>query len=98
MSLLSWIPKARRNGTAGREQQTIRYAYVSTLEKLGYTDKNMNFNILMTDGRNRNTWSTRVENFLFLPEGSYARKNAKHQEAELRNFLINNINIKAQAL
>ena len=38
----AWINKARRNGKAGRSQQTIRHAYVIILQKLGYTDKNMN--------------------------------------------------------
>ena len=82
----AWINKARRNGKSGRSQQTIRHAYVSTLQKLGYTDKNMNFNIWMFDARDRNIWKKRVESFLSLPEGSYARKNAKYQAAGIRNF------------
>ena len=35
----AWINKARRNGKAGRSQQTIRRAYVCTLQELGYTEK-----------------------------------------------------------
>ena len=82
----AWINKSRRNEKAGRSQHAIRHAYVSILQKLGYTDKKLTFNIWMTDVRNRNISSKRVENFLSLPEGSYARKNARHQAAELRFF------------
>ena len=58
----------------------------------------MIFKAWMTDARNRDVWSKKLENFLSLQEGSYARKNSKYQAAELRNFQINNVNIKAQAL
>ena len=34
MLLEAWIQKSRRNGTAGRSQQTIRHAYVNTLNTL----------------------------------------------------------------
>ena len=69
----AWLPYARRNGTAGRPQQTIRHAYVETLRTLGF--ENNNFETWMTIAKDRKQWSTRVEHFLNLPEGSYNRSN-----------------------
>ena len=43
----------------------------------------------MTDARNREIWSNKIEFYLGLKKGSYSRKNAIHHAAELRNF--NNI-------
>ena len=81
----AWINHSRRNGLSGRSQQTTRHAYVSTLEKLGFSN-NINFNEWMTIARDRKLWGSRVEHFLSLPEGTYSRTNAKHQEAVLREF------------
>ena len=69
----AWLPYARRNGTAGRPQQTIRHAYVETLRKLGF--ENNNFENWMNIAKDRNQWSTCVEHFLDLPKGSYSRSN-----------------------
>ena len=82
----SWIPHSRRNGLAGRAQNTIRNAYACTLSKLGYTEKNLKFKTWMSDARDRNSWSNRVEHFLGLKKGSYCRTNAVHHAAELRNY------------
>ena len=82
----SWIQKPRRNGQAGRAQNTIRHAYASTLSKLGYTDKNCSFKIWMNDARNRKIWSRRVEHFLGLKKGMYSRENAVHHAAGLREI------------
>ena len=40
----------------------------------------------MSDARDRNSWSNRVEHFLGLKKGSYCRTNAVHHAAELRNY------------
>ena len=81
----AWIPHSRRNGLGGRAQQSTRHAYVSTLEKLGFSD-NMNFHDWMNVAKDRKLWSSRVEHFLFLPEGTYCITNAKHQAAVLKEF------------
>ena len=62
----AWIQKPRRNGKAGRSQNTIRHGYVRTLEKLGYCH-NFEFSNWMKDARELKVWSVRVENFLSLP-------------------------------
>ena len=94
----AWINKARRNGKSGRSQQTIRHAYVSTLQKLGYTDKNMNINTWMSDARVRNIWSKRVESFYLYPKVRTQEKMQNIRQLNLEFFQTNNINIKAQAL
>ena len=81
----AWIPHSRRNGFGGRAQQSTRHAYVSTLEKLGFSN-NMNFHDWMNVAKDRKLWSSRVEHFLFLPEGTYCRTNAIHQAAVLKEF------------
>ena len=62
----SWLPHSRRNGQAGRSQNTIRHAYASTLSKLGYIGKNCLFKSWMTDARNREIWSNKIEFYLGL--------------------------------
>ena len=81
-----WMPNSRRNKKSGRAQNTISHTDVSILNKLGYNDKNCSFKSWMEDARNCETWSTKVENSLGLKKGSYSRKNAVHQAAELREF------------
>ena len=85
MLLGSWIKNPRRNGQAGRAQNTIRHGYVSTLETLGFYS-NFEFSDWMKEARDRNIWSKRVEHFLNLPEGTYCRTNAVHQAATLRDY------------
>ena len=84
----AWIQKPRRNGKAGRAQNTIRHGYVRTLEKLGYSN-NFEFSNWMKDARERKVWSKRVEHFLSLPEGMYCRTNAVHHAAELKDYSKN---------
>ena len=81
----AWLPYARRNGTSGRPQQTIRHAYVQTLITLGFT-KDCTFETWMKEAKDRIKWAKRVEHYLDLPKGSYSRANAKHQAAQLRDY------------
>ena len=81
----AWIQHPRRNGQAGRSQQTNRHGYVHTLNTLGFSG-NFLFSDWMTEARNRNIWSKRVEEFLYLPEGTYNRTNAVHSAAKLKNY------------
>ena len=66
----SWVPHSRRNGLGGRAQNTIRHAYVSTLSKLGYTDKNCSFKSWMTDERDRKKLSNNIELHFSFKKGS----------------------------
>ena len=80
----SWLPYARRNGTSGRPQQTIRHAYVHTLKKLGFN--NCNFSDWMNIAKDRERWGELVENTYGLSKGTYNRGNARHSNATLRSF------------
>ena len=81
----AWLQQPRRNGNAGRAQNTNRHGYVRTLQNLGFSD-NLNFSDWMTEAKDRKTWGERIEHFLALPKGMYNRTNPVHSAAELRNF------------
>ena len=81
MLLNAWLPYARQTG---KPFQTIRHAYVRTLEILGF--KNSDFESWMPEAKDRDIWSTRVEHFLNLPPGTYTRSNAKCKHASLRTY------------
>ncbi len=64
----AWCPTPR---PSGRPQQTIRYAYITTLKKLGFEQEKGQMREWMTVARDRPTWGTNVESRLGLPTGSY---------------------------
>jgi hypothetical protein len=55
----------------GRPQQTIRHAYITTLEKLGFAGDKGQLKEWMTVARDRPAWGQRVESQLDLPPGSF---------------------------
>jgi hypothetical protein len=56
---------------AGRPQQTIRQASISTLKKLGFEEKKGQLREWMTIARDRPAWALKVEYKLDLPPGSF---------------------------
>ena len=72
MLLGSCLPYARK---IGKPFQTIRHAYVRTLQILGF--KNSDFESWMHEAKDRDKWSTRVEHFLNLPSGTYTISKVK---------------------
>ena len=46
----------------------------------------LKFSDWMKKARDRKIWSKRVEYYLNLPEGTYCRSNAVHQEAALKKY------------
>ena len=58
----AWMPEARKNGTAGRLQQSIRHMYACTLKKLGY-EGNFQFKEWMEHARNRKEWEKKKNIF-----------------------------------
>jgi hypothetical protein len=67
--LVAWCPTSR---TAGRtQQQTIRHAYKTTLEKLGFEGEKGQPREWMTVARDRPAWRQRVKSQLDLPPGSF---------------------------
>lgn len=56
---------------AGRPQQTIRHAYISTLKKLGFEREKGELKEWMTVARDRAAWGRKVEYKLDLPPGSF---------------------------
>ena len=81
MLLGAWLPYARK---IGKPFQTIRHAYVRTLQILGF--ENSDFESWMHEAKDRDKWSTRVEHFLNLPSGTYTRSNVKCKHAYLRTY------------
>jgi hypothetical protein len=55
----------------GRPQQTIRHAYITTVEKLGFEGEKGQLREWMTVARDRPVWGQRVESQLDLPPGSF---------------------------
>jgi hypothetical protein len=64
----AWCPTPR---PVGRPQQTIRHAYISTLEKLGFEEEKGQVREWMTVARDRAAWALKVEYKLDLPPGSF---------------------------
>jgi hypothetical protein len=64
----AWCHTAR---PAGRPQQTIRHAYLTTLSNLGFEHEKGQLRECMTVARDRPTWGTIVESRLGLPTGSF---------------------------
>jgi hypothetical protein len=64
----AWCPTPRK---AGRPPQTIRHAYITTLEKLGFEEEKGKQREWMTVARERSAWGQRVELHLELPTGSF---------------------------
>jgi hypothetical protein len=56
---------------AGRPTQTIRHAYIITLEKLGFEEEKGQLREWMTVARDRSSWGQSVELHLELPTGSF---------------------------
>jgi hypothetical protein len=55
----------------GRPQQTIRHAYISTLQNLGFEGDKGQLREWMTVARDRLAWGRKVEYKLLLPPGSF---------------------------
>jgi hypothetical protein len=66
----------------GRPQQTIRHAYITTLEKLGFAEEKGQLREWMTVARDRPAWEQRVKSQLDLPPGSFT--NLRRHEHERR--------------
>jgi hypothetical protein len=64
----AWCPTPR---PAGRPQQTIRHAYISTLKKLGFEEEKGQLREWMTVARDTAAWALKVEYKLDLPPGSF---------------------------
>jgi hypothetical protein len=64
----AWCPTPRK---AGRPKQTIRHAYLATLERLGFEGEKGQLKEWMTVARDRSAWGQRVESYLDLPPGSF---------------------------
>jgi hypothetical protein len=60
----AWCPTPR---PAGRPQQTIPHAYISTLKKLGSEEEKGQLRVWMTVARDRPAWALKVEYKLDLP-------------------------------
>ena len=77
MRLGAWIINPRRNGTADRSQQSIRHAFVNTLNtSLGFI--NTDLVSWMEVAKSREILGKGIEYFPRLPEASYRRQNAKN--------------------
>ena len=80
----AWIPQARRNGMSGRPQQTIRHAYVHTLNKMGF--HNCDVSHWMEIAKSRIDWANLVDSSFSFPPGTYSRTNAKNANAALKSY------------
>jgi hypothetical protein len=64
----AWCPTSR---PAGRPQQTIRHAYISTLKRLGFEVEKGQLKEWMAVARYRSAWGRNVEYKLDFPPGSF---------------------------
>jgi hypothetical protein len=64
----AWCPTPR---PIGKPQQTIRHAYISTLEKLGFKEGKGQLREWMTVARDKPAWAQRVESHFELTTGSF---------------------------
>jgi hypothetical protein len=64
----AWCTTSR---PVGRPQQTIRHAYIRSLEKLGSEREKGELREWMTVARDRSAWGRKVEYRLLLPPGSF---------------------------
>jgi hypothetical protein len=68
--LAAWLPTPR---LSGKPQQTIRHAYITTLETLGFKGQKGNLAAWMTLAREKGRgWANLVESRLFLHHGTYS--------------------------
>jgi hypothetical protein len=80
LGALTWCPTPR---PAGRPQQTIRHAYISTLKKHGFEEEKGQLREWMTVARDRPAWALKVEYKLDLPPGSFTSLRRHEHERQM---------------